>query len=361
MATPRSAFAPAQLDSLVAAVRSNCRVSDARHARNMTMCTYLLEMRELYRWEHGYALDAVLPREDVGAWLSDREAQWDAIEHADYRPLPLSGELVEPYAAEEVNDRLVPAGWVYGAGVGRSRKPQFFVAELEREEWRDGVRVLIAGREHARDVAPAPAALRGNTIYVRTDALQRLLWERAELWNRRRAAGPLKAALDACGFADGPMAALKRMADAETETLILHELGERAAAEWLSPAWERMLGGFAERRAELFARAVRDHLADCTVTLPVLLARGAATSIDLWFAGLDGMRRELFPRLRGAYDAWSSRRRRSRARRGGGGRSPALAPRLRRRARAGRPRRRRCRACDRGACDGRGDATLVAN
>ena len=63
-------------------------------------------------------------------------------------------------------------------------------------------------------------------------------------------------------------------------------------------------------------RAARDHLADCTVTLPALLERGAAASIDLWFAGLDGMRRELFPRMRGAYDAW---------RRGDGGRALAAA------------------------------------
>ena len=57
-----------------------------------------------------------------------------------------------------------------------------------------------------------------------------------------------------------------------------------------------MLDGFVERRAELFARAARDHLADCTVTLPALVARGASASIHLWFAGLDGLRRELFPR-----------------------------------------------------------------
>ena len=296
--------APGELDGLVATVRANCRISDARHARNMTMCTYLLEMRELYRWERGSTLDAVLARADVGAWLSEREAQWDTIERADYAPLPVDGEFVDPYAAEAVNRALVPRGWVYGAGVGRFGKPQFFLGELAREEWRDGVRVLVAGREHARDLAPATAALRDGTIYVRTDPLQRLLWERAELWRHRGGGGALKAALDACGFADAPMPALERMADAETETLILHELGERAAGARLSPEWERMLAGFAGRRAELFARAVRDHLADCTVTLPSLLARGASTSIHLWFAGLEGMRLELFPRLRSACDAW---------------------------------------------------------
>ena len=156
MSAPATPPTSPHLGRLVEMVRANCRVSDARHARNMTMCTYLLEMRELYRWEHGYALDAVLPRTDVGAWLSEREAQWDAVEHTGYRPLPIAEALVDPFAAETVNRALVPQGWVYGAGVGRFGKPQFFLADLEREEWRDGVRVLVAGREHARDVAPAP-------------------------------------------------------------------------------------------------------------------------------------------------------------------------------------------------------------
>ena len=302
--------------ALVASVRANCRLSDARHARNMTMCTYLLEMREQYRWEQNIALDAVLSRADVGAWLSEREAQWDAIEHDDYLPLPSDDALVDPFAAATINCALVPRGWVYGAGVGRLGKPQFFLAELEREEWRDGVRVLVAGREQARDLAPAPAALRADTIYVRRDVLRRLLWERVGLWTRRRSGGAFKAALDAAGFADDPMPALERMTDAEIETLILHELGERVAGAALSPAWERMLGSFTRRKAELFARAARDHLADCTVTLPALLARGASTSLHLWFAGLDGLRGELFPRARDAYDLW---------RRGDGGSALAAA------------------------------------
>jgi hypothetical protein len=113
------------LARLVEAVRANCQISDARHARNMTMCTYLLEMRELHRWELGYALDAALSRADVGAWLSEREAQWDAIEHGDYLPLPSDDALVDPFAAATINGALVPRGWVYGAGVGHS--PLFYV------------------------------------------------------------------------------------------------------------------------------------------------------------------------------------------------------------------------------------------
>ena len=291
---------------LVAAVQANCNVSDARHAREMTLCTYLLEMRELFRWEKGTAQTATLPRADVGTWLARREALWAAIEGECYRPLPLAGESIDPYDAATVNRALLPAGLVYGAGIGRFGKPQFFVGELVRDERRDGVRILVAGREYARDVAPAPAATRGGTVYVRQDGLRRVLWERAEAWSLKRADGAMRAALDAHGFAADAEEALDRMAAAETETLILHELGECCAGRLLGPQWEAMLAGLRDRRTETFVRAARDHLADCLVTLPALVDRDAAASIHFWFANLDGVRRELAPGLRAAYAAWVS-------------------------------------------------------
>ena len=292
------------LAALVAKVQANCNLSDARHARGMTLCTYLLEMRELYRWECGAALTAPLPRAEVGAWLSSREALWDALASEDYHPLPLGDSRVDPFDAATVNAALVPQGLVYGAGVGRFGKPQFFLGELVRDEWRDGARVLVARREYARDVAPAPAAYRDGTIYVRQDALARVLGEKAEAWARKRSAGALESALDAHDYAGDPERALAAMAEAETETLILHELGERAAGRELGPGWERMLAGFGRRSAEVFARAARDHLADCATTLPILLDRGARGSIHLWFGSLDGLRRELAPRLVAAYEDW---------------------------------------------------------
>ncbi len=41
------------LDRLVEAVQLNRAVADARRAADLTLCTYLLEMREFYRWERG--------------------------------------------------------------------------------------------------------------------------------------------------------------------------------------------------------------------------------------------------------------------------------------------------------------------
>jgi hypothetical protein len=65
-----------------------------------------------------------------------------------------------------------------------------------------------------------------------------------------------------------------------------------------------MLGGLSQRRAELLARAVRDHLADCLSTLPALIERGVEPSIHFYFANLEGLRRSLFPRLTAAYTTW---------------------------------------------------------
>ena len=289
---------------LVETVQANCHITDARHARNMTMCTYLLEMREFYRWEHDVAQTAPLPRAEVATWLTGREALWSGYEEADYRSLPLPDGEVDPFDVATMNRMLVPHDVVYGAGIGRFGKPQFFLGALEREEWRDGLRILVARREYARDLAPAVAALRDGTITVRLESLRRVLWEKVEGWMVKRSDGALRAALDAYDFADGADTALERMAAAEAETLILHEVGESRAGRLLGPQWGAMLSGVASRRAELFARAARDHLADCLVTLPALLERDAAASIHLWFANLDGMRRELFPRIVDAYPTW---------------------------------------------------------
>ena len=237
-------------------------------------------------------------------WLTGREALWETFEETEYRRLPVGGDDVDPFDVETMNRALLPHDLVYGAGIGRFGKPQFFLGCLEREEWRDGLRILVARREYARDLAPAAAALREGTITVRLESLSRMLWEKVEGWTVKRPDGALRAAVEAYDFASDADTALERMAAAEAETLILHEIGEARAGRLLGTQWEAMLSCLTRRRAELFARAARDHLADCLVTLPALLEREAAASIDLWFASLDGMRRELCPRLVGAYSAW---------------------------------------------------------
>ena len=65
---------------IVEAVQTNCYINDARHAQDMTMCTYLLEMRQFFRWEHSLPYSERLPKDDLGSWLIEREALWERAE-----------------------------------------------------------------------------------------------------------------------------------------------------------------------------------------------------------------------------------------------------------------------------------------
>jgi hypothetical protein len=94
------------------------------------------------------------------------------------------------------------------------------------------------------------------------------------------------------------------MVERESETLILHELGEHAAGRMLEPAWRELRAGLTSRRAEIVLRALRDNLADCLVTLPTLLERDQPASLHFWFSNFDGLRGQLFPRLASAYRQW---------------------------------------------------------
>jgi len=164
---------------------------------------------------------------------------------------------------------------------------------------------MISGREHARGLAAPPATLSGRMVVLRRESLQRWLWQKYETWSLKAQDGAFKAALEAHGLAHvGPAAAVRRMADAQADTLVLHELGEYEAGKSLGPAWQDLRAAVASRRADLHLRAVRDHLADCLVTLPTLLNREAAASLHFWFANFEGVRALLFPRLHDAYAAW---------------------------------------------------------
>ncbi len=153
--------------------------------------------------------------------------------------------------------------------------------------------MLVSDREHARGLNPPPAAMRGDLVFVRRDVLRRSLWTRMETASRRTAGDAFGAAFAAYATDADTPATLERMTEGETKTLVLHELGERAAARALGPDWEAMLAQIADRRTELVVRAVRDLIADCSVTL-------------LWFSLLDGHRRELVPQLRTAYAVFAA-------------------------------------------------------
>lgn len=307
MRTPRRIVVHGAMNDttfLVRAVQRNCDIADARHAADYTLCIFLLKMREHFRWEQGLPLTAVLPKAEVGDWLSRREALWEKIEKADLAPLPLPSGPCDPFAAEAANLELLPLGLLYGAGLGRGGRPTFFLAELAGEERRDGFPVRVAGRELARDMAAPPAMLQGETITVRSDAIRRDAWSKVEEWQGQRRDGPLDRAMrlfDAAGDG-GPEGLLDRVTAAQIEAITLHEVGEGCAGKMLGDRWLEMQAALGCGRPEICLRAVRDLLADALSTLPHLASAAAPAPIHLYFAHLHGLRRELVPDWVTAYE-----------------------------------------------------------
>ena len=293
------------MQSLIEAVQHNCDIVDARHGADYGMCTYLLKMRELYRWQQGLDLGAPLGKDDVGDWLTAREARLEALESAEFRPLPIAGSAIDPFDAEAVNAALEGHGLVYSAGLVHGASPHFFLAELEAEQRADnGFLLRVSGRELARCLNAPPAMTRGSTIFLRRESLRRYLWEKYESWLWSRPPGAMARAVACYPFDTGLESALDQMTAAEMAAIEAHERGEYQAGLVLGDAWERMLLDLSLTPAELMARAVRDHLADCTHTLPMLLADGRDASLHFFVANLGAMRKQLFPSLDAAYRHW---------------------------------------------------------
>ncbi|MBK6472168.1 MAG: hypothetical protein IPF94_16090 [Betaproteobacteria bacterium] len=298
------------VDPLVAAVQTNCHIADERHAGDLTLCIYLLQMREFYRWERGLAFGAPLARDAIGAWIAEREMLWGTLASQEFVPLPCGPDAppLDAFDVDAVNARLRPRGWVYGAGLVGAERPVFFLAELHGLGQRGGVDVVTAGRELARGLLAPPAMLGSGErgpIVLRQASLARWLWEKFEAYTLRPVPGTaFHAVVQAYGLDQDFEAALPRCLEEQCETLVLHELGEHQAGGLLGPRWAAMRLALPTRRADLYARAVRDHLADLGLTLPTLLDRDAAAAIHFWFANFDGIRSLLFPTLPEAYAHW---------------------------------------------------------
>jgi hypothetical protein len=293
------------LAALIGTVQKNCDIADARHAGELTMCIFLLRMRDFYCWEHELAPGREVSREAVGAWMEERERIWQALEDTAFEQLPLEAGTVDPFQTEHVNAALADHGLVYSAGYGRRGRPQFFLGELVRTERRDGYEVRIAGCEYARDMEAHPGMLLGDAVFVRTETLRRWLWDRVEEWRWTRKNEALARALACYPFDADPQGALEAMTRVETESVILHELGEARIGAELGEAWPALLADLAGTREEIVARALRDLCADCLSTLPALAERGEPAPIHFHFANFTGMRRELEPGLADAYGRWA--------------------------------------------------------
>ena len=293
-----------QIQSLVDTVQKNCHISDARHASDYTLCIYLLKMREFYRWEKALDFKQEIDPDDIGAWLTEREALWDELEPNEFFSINTSENEYHSFDSENINEELLKEGYIYSAGYGPKSKPIFYLAELEEQIRQDDYNIFISGRELARDLTAPVAMSQQNNIFFRRESLQRMIWEKTEEWGWHQNKNAMFSAMNFYNFTEKPEEALEEMTQKELGSVILHEIGEINSARELAN-WQQMITNLPRSKAEIMARAIKDLISDAISTLPTLINNREDASIHFYFANFTHMRKELSPALLTAYLQWN--------------------------------------------------------
>jgi hypothetical protein len=297
------------LKTLINQVRWNCQVASAGQAGRHSLCGTLLRLRQLYKWEHGLEPWQEPEPAPVLAWIEEVEHTWETLEGLPWQN-PVWGEVVlDPFAVEALNARLLPQGLAYGAGLCRGLAPTFFLGELQEVRRQGDLTILVLGRELARDLDGTPALCQGSLIYARGQTLAYYLWDHLSdpvQQNNKF----LKIALTPYGLRlrellrdpGAHQAAFRAFLAAELEAVLHHEIGE-ALEPGLRQAFAPVLSLYPDSRVELFVRALKDCLAEVNEwgRLAYLIKEKRLASLALMLAWRPGVYPLLLPELDAAF------------------------------------------------------------
>jgi len=300
---------PSVSPAFLQAIRYNCDLSDARDSGIYSLCSLILKLRGLYKWEHGLEPWDEPESAVVLEWIEQKENYWETLNGADFQPLPIDGLMLDPFAIEEINQHLAGFNLVYGAGYGRSLKSIFFLAELLEERRETDCRILILGKEKARELAGPFATRQGELIIIRREPMRFFFWDQVqEIRSTSRKAlrhalalsgVKVEASVDRQGFRDK----LNAIVDREIPAFIHHEIGELRETALDSDHLQQLVAAFPASPIELTARAVKDALADTHPEgmLGYIISRQAESSLAFYAGFLDGMRQALQPEIGPAF------------------------------------------------------------
>ncbi|MDH5218998.1 MAG: hypothetical protein OEX19_14950 [Gammaproteobacteria bacterium] len=291
-----------QTRQLIETVRYNCDIADAQNAQENTMCIYLLKMRDYFGWSNSLPLNASIPKDKLGKWINEKEKRWESIYQNEFAPICIDGIELDAFDTNSINNTLVSRGLLYSAGIGRGGQVHFHLG-VEIPFLTDRTKnIYVTSFEYARDLTASPAHSIGGAIFLRKEALQRYIWEKYEEWKWKKPDNAMAKVLNFYPFETDPMRAVNQMSANEIATTLLHEKGELEAGNILGPQWEEMLMTLSGSRAEILARATRDHLADCLITLPTLIKEENWPAIHFYFANFEGFRKIIWPELIDIYN-----------------------------------------------------------
>jgi hypothetical protein len=291
-------------------VQRNCDIADAGSGAVFSLCGFLLRLRDFYKWEHD-----LLPWQEpepatLLEWVEAREEMWLEIAEEPFQPISMDGETFDAFDLDAINGRLRPSGLVYGAGYVAGMKPSFLLAELVESRRIDSLRVDTVSRELARDLYATPAMRQGERIFARRSAMLFFLWDQI-LEMRPSAKAALSFAfrqydLDVEDLRRSPKEMgprLQHVAATELQAWIYHELGEAREDAFGGLLWQEMVATYAGSPVEIFARSVKDLLADTHADglLGHIVNQGLKGSLGFFVALMRSFMRMVFPEILEAF------------------------------------------------------------
>jgi len=290
-------------------IQHNCNISDARDHGIYSMCTMVLKLRNLYKWEHGLEPWQEPDPPDLLDWIEAKEEYWQTISDESFLNIGINGKKFSPDSEDDINRLLLRKKLVYGAGHGRSMKAVFFLAEKLREDSAAGLPVVILGRETAKEMASPFAMAQGGKIIIRRESLRYFLWDQVqELRSSSRSS--FHHALQQYGLMgenglkqEAFKAKLDFVVDSEMNLFIYHEVGELLQETLDSSTLEKIIISFPSTVIELVCRTIKDVLADTHPEglLAYCIREQKDTSLSFYIGFLDGLRKNMFPEI---FSAW---------------------------------------------------------
>lgn len=294
---------------LINQVQYNCDVSDARDHGIYSMCSLVLKLRNLYKWETGGQPWTEPESSVLLDWIEAREQYWEDISERQFRRITVDGRSCAPDDVDSVNGTTNSRPLFYGAGHGRSMKAIFFLAEVRERLTVENCPVVLLGREHAREMASPFAMVQEGQVIIRTDPLRFFLYDHLQEL-RSSCRSSIRFFLNSYGLLNDGGLDQQRLADVldemaarELDLFIYHELGELLETSLKSETLQQMIGRFPGSIIEFVCRAVRDVLADTHPqgVLSHILQEQKPSTLALYVSFVDGLRQELFPELGAAW------------------------------------------------------------
>lgn len=294
-----------QDNAIIEDIQHNCNISDARDHGIYTMCTMVLKLRNLYKWENDLEPWQEPEPGDLLDWIESKEIYWETIAEKPYHQLDLNGCPFLPDDSSSINAYFSDKQMVYGAGYGRSMKAVFFLAEKIEQRIVAGLPVLILGKERAREMASPFAMAQDGVIFIRKESLRFFLWDYIQEL-RSSCRNSFRHALQLYGLLqDGQLNQqrfkdnLDNIVEAELDLFVYHEVGEVLQTTFDSSTLQTIISRFPGSVYELVSRSIKDILADTHPggLLSHLISEKLETSLSFYVGFLDGLRKELFPEI----------------------------------------------------------------